>query len=320
MQAVRPGLPRAAPARGPRAPLPAPPAPPGRRRGRRGGDAAARRYEFQLNYTFTNKKDEKLDKAPGSIDGQPFDMADCEGCELVVTDNCDQSQVDCLKNCKVFLGASSEAVFVRNCSDCTFYLACKQLRTRECTNCTFYLYAQTEPIIEMSTGMKFAPFLGGYPEQAAHMAKARLDPKHNLWWGLFDFNDEAKTGKNWSYIPAAERAEPWFPRGGTDQICAITEPGKHSSLPSQNGGNFGSSGGMMSFDFNTSLEDAEQAHLQMEASTAPPPEPPAPPAAAPPPPSPPVAEMAAAAIAPPAPAPPAAAAGAPPPPPASASA
>jgi protein XRP2 len=245
-------------------------------------------------------------------------MADCEGCELVVADRCDQVQIDVLKSCKVFVGASSEAVFVRNCSDSVFYLACKQLRTRDCVNCTFYLYAQTEPIIETSTGMKFAPFKGGYAEQAAHMAAANLNPTINLWWGLFDFNDEAKTGKNWSYVPDAEQAEPWFPNGGADQVCAITAPGSRSSLPSQNGGNFGnSSGGMMSFDFNTSLEAAEQAHLEMEANTQPPPPaaPPAAPAAAPPPP---VAEMAAATIAPPAPAPPAGAGGAPPPPPAAA--
>ena len=118
-------------------------------------------------------------------------MADCEGCELVVADRCDQVQIDVLKSCKVFVGASSEAVFVRNCSDSVFYLACKQLRTRDCVNCTFYLYAQTEPIIETSTGMKFAPFKGGYAEQAAHMAAANLNPAINLWWGLFDFNDDA---------------------------------------------------------------------------------------------------------------------------------
>ena len=60
--------------------------------------------------------------------------------------------------CKVFVGACSESVFVRNCADSTFYLACKQLRTRDCKNCTFYLYCQTEPIIETSEGMAFAPF------------------------------------------------------------------------------------------------------------------------------------------------------------------
>lgn len=107
-----------------------------------------------------------------------------------------------------------------------FHVACKQLRTRDCTNCTFFLYCISEPIIEMSTGMKvsslarlsmrlrkfhavhahsnvtiaslqFGCFNGGYPEQAAHMERAGLDPRVNKWSMIFDFNDEAKTGVNW---------------------------------------------------------------------------------------------------------------------------
>ena len=211
-----------------------------------------RKYEFELSFTFKNKKNEQLSKEAGKIEGQPFDIAECEGCEIVITDHCDQVQIDQLKTCRVFLGASSESVFVRDCSDCTFYLACKQLRTRDCHNCTFYLYAKTEPIIELSDGISFAPFLGGYPEQAQHMKSANLDPSYNLWWGVFDFNDEFKTLNHWKYLDEKER-KPWFPRGGSDQICACPPPGDAAALPSQTGGNFGSSGGMMSFGFNTSL-------------------------------------------------------------------
>lgn len=232
-----------------------------------------RKYEFELSFTFKNKKGEQLSKEAGKVEGQPFDIADCEGCELVITDHCDQVQIDQLKTCRVFLGASSESVFVRDCSDCTFYLACKQLRTRDCHNCTFYLFAKTEPIIELSDGISIAPFLGGYPEQAAHMKSANLDPAQNLWWGVFDFNDEFKNLNHWKYLEESER-KPWFPRGGADQICACPPPGDASKLPSQTGGNFAESAGMMSFGFDTSLEQAEQAHLEMEAVAAPPPLPP----------------------------------------------
>ena len=65
----------------------------------------------------------------------------------------------------------------------------------------------------MSTGIKFGCFNGGYPEQAAHMESAGLDPKVNKWAMVFDFNDEAKTGKNWSLLPMADYAEAWWPSG-----------------------------------------------------------------------------------------------------------
>jgi hypothetical protein len=67
---------------------------------------------------------------------------------------------------RVLVAASSESVFVRDCMDCEMTIACKQLRTRDCHNCTFYLYSKTEPIIELSDGIKFAPFNAAYPAHA----------------------------------------------------------------------------------------------------------------------------------------------------------
>jgi hypothetical protein len=47
-----------------------------------------------------------------------------------------------------------------------FYRICsyhsKQLRTRDCVDCSFALYSLTDPIIETSRGMAFAPFNGAY--------------------------------------------------------------------------------------------------------------------------------------------------------------
>lgn len=39
-----------------------------------------------------------------------------------------------------------------------------QLRTRDCRDCTFYLFSLTEPVIELSSDIRFAPFNGGYSE------------------------------------------------------------------------------------------------------------------------------------------------------------
>lgn len=63
---------------------------------------------------------------------------------------------------RVFIAACVDSVFVRNCTGCVFTVACKQLRTRDCEDCEFRLYCKTEPIIETSHGMTFAPFNGAY--------------------------------------------------------------------------------------------------------------------------------------------------------------
>jgi hypothetical protein len=241
--------------------------------------AEYKKYEFQLSYTFTDKEGvHDLIKLPGAVDGQPFDLANLKCCTAVVMDATDQVQIDEIEGCKVFLGATGESLFVRNCKDCTFYVACKQLRTRDCTNCTFYLYCISEPIIEMSTGIKFGCFNGGYPEQAAHMGKAGLDPRVNKWSMVFDFNDEAKTGKNWRVLDAAEYAEAWFPQGAACERAVplleghVAAAQAYAIVPPEVGSG-------MSFSFTTTQEAAETAVAQ--AATVAPPAPPAPPAPAP---------------------------------------
>ena len=81
---------------------------------------------------------------------------------------------------RVFIAACVDSVFVRNCTGCVFTVACKQLRTRDCKDCEFRLYCKTEPIIETSHGMTFAPFNGAY---VGH-AEVREREDHSNRWGF----------------------------------------------------------------------------------------------------------------------------------------
>ena len=189
---------------------------------------AYRKYEFELSYTFKKQRGSpdaplELRKEPGAIEGQPFEMAELADCTVVLLDHSEAIQVDYLVNCRVFIGACCDSVFVRNCTGCTFTMACKQLRTRECVDCTFYLYTMTEPVIEMSSDVRFAPFNGAYPEHPDHMAEARLDPALNLWFAVFDFNDDAKTGDNWRLLSRDEEEAVWCPAVGDAGGAIISE-------------------------------------------------------------------------------------------------
>ncbi|OQR84125.1 hypothetical protein ACHHYP_13870 [Achlya hypogyna] len=168
---------------------------------------AWRKYEFETNFTFKGKKEETLTKLPGQIGGQPFDLADLENCQVLLLDHCDQVQIDNLVNCRVFIGPSSESVFVRNCTNCVFTVACKQLRTRDCSQCHLFLYTLTDPIIETSNQMVFAPFNGAYHGLRSHFEAARLEPENNHWAQVYDFNDPDKTGENWRLV--TDGIEPW---------------------------------------------------------------------------------------------------------------
>lgn len=113
-----------------------------------------RKYEMEKRFTFRQIVNGKRIKSIGEVEGQPFEIIDCNDSELLVLDYSDQVQIDECVNCKIFIGASSESVFVRNCCDCTITVACKQLRTRDCKRCTFYLFAKTAPVIETSSQIR----------------------------------------------------------------------------------------------------------------------------------------------------------------------
>ena len=59
----------------------------------------------------------------------------------MLLDFSEQVQIDELNDTKVFIAASSETVFIRNCSNCVFAVACKQFRMRDCKSCSIYLFS-----------------------------------------------------------------------------------------------------------------------------------------------------------------------------------
>ena len=188
-----------------------------------------RKYEMETQYTFRNQTSTTLTKRPGQIAGQPFDIISCHKSTILLLDNCDQVQIDDVSDSKIFVGASSGSIFVRNCSNCIFTVASKQLRTRDCQNCTFNLYCKTEPCIETSTDMKFAPFNGAYQGHRKAMLKADLDPAINKWDAVYDFNDPSETRENWRIVrpsplwcPLGE-ADPCIPSFGYNEQQAVPE-------------------------------------------------------------------------------------------------
>jgi protein XRP2 len=167
---------------------------------------AYRRHLADTLYSFKDKVGETLTKSQGSIDCQSFSISNLKDCTVKLMDQSDQVLIDGVTNCRVLVGPSCESVFVRNATDCTFYIACKQFRSRDCSNCTISLYTKTEPIVETSTGMRFYPYRCAYPGQTEHFAKANLIPDNNHWCNVFDFNagDASIPEPHWSLVPESD--------------------------------------------------------------------------------------------------------------------
>merc|ERR1711943_162573 len=169
-----------------------------------------KKYMYQNFYTFKDKEGEKCVKVSGDIRGNSFDLCNLKNCEVRLLDHIGQVFADDLVDCKVYIGACGSDVFVRNCRNCTFTIACKQLRLRDCSHCKMFLYSATRPALETSHHMDLAPFNGSYGHQTAHFRKANLNPDHNQWDQVHDFSkSSADVPKpHWSKLPESQW-KPW---------------------------------------------------------------------------------------------------------------
>ena len=147
-------------------------------------------------------------RKPGSVDGKDVVVEDCKDCAVKVLDCTAALQIDACENVTFVLGPCTGSVFIRDCKGCTVSLACQQLRTRDCEDTTFYLYAATEPIVETSANLRFAPFNAAYNGLAAQFAKAGFEPNANLWYAVYDFSSpDSHDEAHWVEQPPAD----WTP-------------------------------------------------------------------------------------------------------------
>eukprot|EP00434_Breviolum_minutum_P038771 symbB.v1.2.034406.t1/scaffold4435.1/size39697/1 len=131
-----------------------------------------------------------------------------------------------LKNCRVLIGPCRSSSFIRNCENCTFWVATKQFRVRDCINCTFYLHCHTEPVIEASKDLRIAPFHAKYPGLKKQFQDAGFDSALNFWNAVYDFTGNSKHA-NWT-IPSLDECEELIVsfEGSTESpeaVCELTQ-------------------------------------------------------------------------------------------------
>lgn len=151
-------------------------------------------------YTFKDQKGQTLVKLPGTINGQVFNMEKLVDCEVYILDISETIYVDNCVNCKFYVAPVRSSFFMRESQNSTCSVACKQLRVKNCTDFTFFLYCQSDPHIESSFDMKFAPYNFSYPGQDLDFKKAGFDPNANRWCKVYDHS--SSTGTHFSLLPA----------------------------------------------------------------------------------------------------------------------
>jgi len=173
-------------------------------------DEFKRGWTFLSTFAIANHDDGEVMRKPGSVRGLDIVIEDCQNTTIAICDHTAQVQIDSLDDCRVLIGACTDSAFVRGCVNCEMTIGARQLRTRDCRDCTFYLYCATEPVIETSTRLRFAPYNAAYPQLGSHFTSANLAPAGNLWYAVYDFNGaEPDAAEHWMELPESEW-KPWI--------------------------------------------------------------------------------------------------------------
>eukprot|EP01079_Euglenida_sp_SAG-EU17-18_P002261 gene2261-496_t len=163
------------------------------------------RVSWQTNGTF--------DRLPGKLKGRQFQAANNIGCTIRVFDTCDNVMIDDCEDCTFVFGPVQQAVFLRDCKNCTVTSISSQFRINGCHNmdCRPHglrnapfrdlstarpvcrIYCLSDPTLEKCTGLKLSPFNLMFPGLAAMCAKDNCSidlDKGNHYAEVHDFQKE----------------------------------------------------------------------------------------------------------------------------------
>ena len=169
-------------------------------------DGFKKGYPRLTPFLLSKRQNEVLIRKSGSLSSmgpQSLQIEELNDCEVYICEVTNTIFVDECKRCPILIGPCETSVFVRDCEDCVFWIAAQQLRTRGCKRCKFFLYSKTEPVIEASQELAFAPWSASYPCAKAHFERFGFDPDVNLWNAIFDFSGK-KGMSNWRILGLEE--------------------------------------------------------------------------------------------------------------------
>jgi hypothetical protein len=130
---------------------------------------------------FRQRTGETLVRPAGQSTDGDFALESLERCEIRLLSSSRCVWIRGLNRCTVFAVPTRGAVYVTDCTDCTFCLGARQLRIHTSTGCDWYLHVQSNPIIEHCDKFRVAPYPPLPPSLGSTLADAGLRDDVNLW-------------------------------------------------------------------------------------------------------------------------------------------
>lgn len=161
---------------------------------------------------FSGRTEENLSLPHEVICKKDVLLTNLVGCTVKLIGSPGTLHMASLHNCRIMCGPVARSVFIDDCADCTFLLACQQLRIHNTKHCDIYSHISSRTIIEDSTQVGFAPYNWKYENMEHHFKIAGLDININNWNLVDDFNWLAsdEPSPNWHILKADEMKDDWI--------------------------------------------------------------------------------------------------------------
>lgn len=165
----------------------------------------------RMKWTFSNRKNEKIVLPRVAIDDQTITASTLINCIIRLEGHSGSLQFAKLENCLVICGPTARSIFLDDCTNCKFVVACQQLRCHRSKNCELYLKVTSRAIIEDCNRIQVAEYNNYYESLEEDMEKSGLDPNSNNWNELDDFNWLAtdQPSPNWSILGQDQVIQNW---------------------------------------------------------------------------------------------------------------
>lgn len=117
-----------------------------------------------------------------------------------------------MSNVTILCGPVRTSIFIENCVNCEFVVACQQLRIHTTKESNFYIHVTSKAIVEDCRSVGFAPYNLSYPKINEDFSNSGLNRNMNNWNKVDDFNwlSKEKPSPNWHLLSESQRTENWL--------------------------------------------------------------------------------------------------------------
>ena len=121
------------------------------------------RKALREKYTIHDKENETIYRHFGDLNGADFKLRKNKNCEIYILDWTKGMYIDDCEDCTIVCGPIDGSIFIRGSKNCKISLVARQLRFRTCENLEIFTYCPTDPAVESSFNIFFAPFNAFFP-------------------------------------------------------------------------------------------------------------------------------------------------------------